>query len=152
MSFVIGTVPHLSQPTTLEEWASAFGEKKIHFVKVVVESLSIQELENMRKQLAEVDQEKRGGEFIKLLKRRKLPQEVENLRPEKVREIVQQRFEELEYLKGWREWRDGFGKYCLQRWDKKQNMYDAVNVLSGECAYQKARPDRSQRKKKGAVI
>ena len=31
-------------------------------------------------------------------------------------------------------------------------MYDAVNVLSGECAYQKARPDRLRRRKNAAVI
>ena len=142
------------QPTTLESWASAFGEKKIHFVKVVVESLPTQELENMSKRLADVNEKQRGGEFIKLLKLRKWPQNdgVEKLKPDEVRKIVQQRFEELKNLKGWREWKDTFGNYCLQKWNQKKNMYDAVNVLSGECAYQKARPDRLRRRKNAAVI
>ena len=89
------------QPTTLESWASAFGEKKIHFVKVVVESLPTQELENMSKRLADVNEKQRGGEFIKLLKLRKWPQNdgVEKLKPDEVRKIVQQRFEELKNLK-----------------------------------------------------
>lgn len=127
----------------VKKWSKAFGEKKRHYVEVVVKKLSVEDLEKIEKKLKDYDDDtQKGGEFIKILKNTdatsKKDLDMEN---------VKRNYEKLGYLKWWREWEYRFEKHCERKWNEKKNLYEEVFVESGECAYDKARPSRQQRRK-----
>ncbi len=136
----------LAEYPTVKSWAEKFGEKKLHYVRAVLERLRSEELEEIERELrGPTNGGTKGGNFIRTLKRISWGLE-EKVKESDLLNIVRKRFYDLKFREGWREWEDRFGEYCLRKWRERKTLYDAVYVISGECAYDKARPGRLKRR------
>lgn len=124
----------------VQKWSEAFGEKKLHYVEVVVDKIP-GELENIKNELEKYKTEK-GRAFIRILKGKPILSNADfNL------EKVKSNYEKLKRLNGWRKWEDHFGDYCKRKWRERTNLLDEVFVESGECAYEKPRQTVKNRKR-----
>lgn len=132
-------------PNDVKYWSNAFGEKKRHYVEIVIEKLPKEDLHIIEELLRCVDEEKKGGEFIKILKQRKVfPHHDEKFDVEKVKRNYKKNFNRLE---NWQDWGPRLEKYCKSKWEKRKNLLDEVFVESGQCAYEKPRQTAKNRKR-----